>query len=126
MNKNIIIDIDGTLCPLKQSNQEYADLIPFQPIVEQLWHYKSMGYKITLFTSRNMRSFENNIGKINKFTAPILWSWLEKWNIPYDELIFGKPWCDKFGFYVDDKAIRPDEFLNLSEAQIQQLIGNMK
>ena len=28
------------------------------------------------------------------------------------------------GFYVDDKAIRPDEFINLSFSDINKLVGN--
>ena len=37
--------------------------------------------------------------------------WLKKWDIPYDEIYFGKPWPGKRGLYVDDRAVRPDEFL---------------
>ena len=38
--------------------------------------------------------------------------WLDKWEIPYDEIIYGKPWPGHHGFYVDDRAVRPDEFLS--------------
>ncbi|HFM3195463.1 TPA: capsular biosynthesis protein, partial [Escherichia coli] len=43
-------------------------------------------------------------------------------NIPYDEIIVGKPWCGTNGFYVDDKAIRPSEFISLSETEIAELL----
>jgi len=47
---------------------------------------------------------------------------LVRHEIPYDELYVGKPWCGFEGFYVDDKAIRPDELVKLSYAEICQLL----
>lgn len=120
----LVVDIDGTLCDIKKNGQSYSDLIPNKQFITKLYEYKKKGYKITLFTSRNMRTYKNNLGEINKYTAPILFDWLQKWKIPYDEILFGKPWPNKKGFYVDDKAIRPDEFLNMSENEIHKLIGN--
>ena len=38
----------------------------------------------------------------------------------------GKPWCGHEGFYVDDKAIRPSEFLALSRAEITELLNFKK
>ena len=69
-----------------------------------------------------MRTHEGNIGKINSNTAKIIFEWLDKFNISYDEIFFGKPWCGHNGFYVDDKAIRPSEFVNLSSEEIQNLL----
>ena len=69
-----------------------------------------------------MRTFNNDITKINEYTKPILKKWLFKWDIPYDELVIGKPWPGKNGFYVDDKAIRPDELLNLNLDEINKII----
>jgi capsule biosynthesis phosphatase len=121
--KNVIVlDIDGTLCELKTSSQNYLSVLPKDDIVSQVRKYKQMGFYIILFTSRSMRTFQGNIGKINANTAKQLIEWLEKFNIPYDELHFGKPWCGKNGFYVDDRAIRPSEFLTLTQEQIMELI----
>jgi capsule biosynthesis phosphatase len=119
----LIVDIDGTLCDIKTAEQSYADLIPRFNMVNKLREYQSRGYRILLYTSRNMKSYNHNIGIINKYTAPVLLEWLAKWDIPYDEILFGKPWPRSKGFYIDDRAIRPDEFLNLSEDEIQKLLG---
>ena len=64
-------------------------------IIEKLREYKKKGYKILLFTSRNMRTYKSNLGEINKYTAPIIFEWLSKWDVPYDEILFGKPWPNK-------------------------------
>lgn len=118
-NISFIFDVDGTLCPLKKSDEKYEDLVPFDKIVEKIRKYKEQGARIVLFTSRNMNSYNGNIGLINKNTAGILMRWLEKWDIPYDEIIYGKPWPGKYGFYVDDRTVRPDEFMNCSIKELE-------
>ena len=44
-------------------------------------------------------------------------------DIPFDEIHVGKPWCGTEGFYIDDRAIRPSEFVALSLGEIQTLIA---
>jgi capsule biosynthesis phosphatase len=70
-----------------------------------------------------MRTFAGSVGKINAVTLPIIIDWLRAHDVPYDEIHVGKPWCGTEGFYVDDRAIRPDEFLRLTLPEIHQLIG---
>lgn len=109
---SFVFDIDGTLCPIKKKEERYEDLVPYMDMVEKLRYYRDNGARIILFTSRNMNSYGGNIGLINKNTARILLAWLDKWDIPYDEIIYGKPWPGHKGFYVDDRTVRPDEFLS--------------
>lgn len=111
---SFVFDIDGTICPIKKKEEKYEDLVPYSEIVKKIKYYHDNGAKVILFTSRNMNSYSGNIGLINKNTAKVLLNWLEKWNIPYDEIIYGKPWPGHKGFYVDDRSIRPNEFLNKS------------
>ena len=120
--KVIVMDIDGTLCPIKTTNQEYQDLHPYSDIVEKLKEYHKMGFYIILNTSRNMRTYNGNVGLINKNTAKILLSWLDIHAIPYDEIYYGKPWQGQGGFYVDDKTVRPDEFKKLSYEEILDIV----
>lgn len=120
--KVIVMDIDGTLCEIKSKEQSYLDVIPKFNILEKLNKMKQEGFYIILYTSRQMRTYDGNIGKINANTGKILFQWLEKYNIPFDEIYFGKPWCGKNGFYVDDKAIRPSEFAKLSYNEIIKLL----
>lgn len=118
---SFVFDIDGTLCPIKKKEERYEDLIPYANMVQKLRYYKENGAKIILFTSRNMNSYNGNIGVINKNTAKILLAWLDKWDIPYDEIIYGKPWPGHKGFYVDDRTVRPDEFLNYSVEEMDSM-----
>ena len=114
-------DIDGTLCPIKKKEEEYIDLVPFPEMLARLREDKEGGAKIVLFTSRNMNSYNGNIGLINANTAKVLLQWLDKWDIPYDEIIYGKPWPGHHGFYVDDRTISPDEFLKYSVDELDEI-----
>ncbi len=119
--KNIIIDLDGTLTI--DSNVPYKNKPVNKDVLKQLIYYKEKGFKITIQTSRNMRTYEGNVGKINVHTLPTIIEWLDKHEIPYDEIIVGKPWCGFEGFYVDDKSIRPSEFVSKSYEEIQELLS---
>lgn len=119
-------DIDGTLCPIKKKEEEYIDLIPYKEMIDKLREYKEGGAKIVLFTSRNMNSYGGNIGLINANTAKVLLKWLDKWDIPYDEIIYGKPWPGHKGFYVDDRTVRPDEFLKYSVDELDEICKNSR
>ncbi|HED3064134.1 capsular biosynthesis protein [Kluyvera ascorbata] len=123
--KKLIVDIDMTLTKGK-GTIGYEDAIVNEELVIRLKEYKEQGFTIVLNTSRNMNSYNNNIGLINKNTLPTIISWLEKNDIPYDEIYVGKPWCGHDGFYVDDKAIRPSEFINKTYEEIVELLGKEK
>jgi len=124
--KCIVFDLDGTLCPVKTAQQEYEELEPYGDMLAKLRDYKNAGYYIILYTSRNMRTYGGNMGLITANTAKTTMAWLDRHQIPYDEIHFGKPWASRIGFYVDDRAVRPDEFLRLSEEEIDKLLTPVK
>lgn len=119
----IVLDVDGTICPTKRPDQTYAELLPVPEMVEQIHRYRADGYRIILFTARRMRSFGGNVGELNAKMLPELVTWLERHAIPFDEIHVGKPWPGASGFYVDDRAIRPAEFLRLSPDEIDALVA---
>jgi hypothetical protein len=51
-----------------------------------------------------MLTHSGNIGKVVKDIGKQTFDTLEKFEIPYDELVFGKPIAD---MYIDDRAINP-------------------
>lgn len=121
--KRLIVDIDNTIS-FKKSDEGYEEAKPDFMIRDQLNSYHDMGFEIVFFTSRNMRTFNNNIGKINIYTLPGILRFLDQFGFKYTEVIVGKPWCGTEGFYVDDRAIRPSEFKELTYEQIMEVIRN--
>jgi len=122
--KKLIVDLDGTLTCANTS--DYEKVAPRLDVIEMLIKYKEQGFTIVISTARNMRTYEGNVGKINIHTLPIITKWLNQHNVPYDEILVGKPWCGQEGFYIDDKAIRPSEFCSLNLEQINKLLDKEK
>jgi capsule biosynthesis phosphatase len=56
----------------------------------------------------------------------VLLKWLEKWSIPYDEIVYGKVWPGHHGFYVDDRTIRPNEFLQYDVEELDEICMNSR
>lgn len=120
-DKIIICDVDGTIC--EKTNGRYEDAVPDRDFISVLNSYYEQGFTIKLFTSRNMSSFDGDLRKIEAVTRPILELWLQQNGCKYHELIMGKPWCGRNGFYIDDKSIRPDEFKKLDYSEISKLVS---
>ncbi|UJZ94018.1 HAD-IIIC family phosphatase [Photobacterium damselae subsp. damselae] len=122
--KRLIVDLDGTITQANTS--DYKNVKPALDVIEKLREYHQQGFEIVISTARNMRTFEGNVGKINIHTLPSIVEWLEKYDVPYDEILVGKPWCGHDGFYIDDRAIRPSEFTNFTLDEINALIAKEK
>ena len=116
----LVIDLDGTLTI--GENKSYKDALPNKEVIDKLKIYKNNGYEISIYTARNMRTYKKSMGKINAQTLPVIIEWLDKNEVPYDEVHVGKPWCGEIGFYVDDRAIRPSEFVKLSDEEISVIL----
>ena len=99
----LVIDIDGTICHLKSEGQNYSDVLPLPGAVEKLQALKASGHYIILSTARHMKTCSGNVGLVVARQAKTLFDWLDKFEIPYDEIHFGKPHGD---VYIDDNAYR--------------------
>ena len=118
--KRLILDIDETVCWTGTDGYKYSEVI--DNVRQRIAQYRAMGFAIVFSSSRNMRKFEGNLGKINANTLPIIVEWLDRHGIEYDEIYVGKPWCGMDGFYVDDKAVRPIEFATMTYDEIRVLL----
>jgi capsule biosynthesis phosphatase len=99
----IVVDLDGTICPIKQKGESYADLIPLPGAKEKLKDLRANGHYIIIQTARNMATCESNVGKVMKNVGKITLDWLQIYEIEYDEIFFGKPNGE---IYLDDRALR--------------------
>ena len=122
--KRLIVDLDNTISYTIKG--DYVNSKPIEQTINMLRKYHDEGWDIVINSSRNMRTYDANVGKINIYTLPNIISWLNKYNVPYDEIIVGKPWCGYDGFYIDDKAIRPSEFHSMNEKEIHKLLEKEK
>ncbi len=118
----LVVDIDGTLCPIKRPHEAYGDMVPEPRIMAKIRAMHADGWHIILSTARGMRSNDGNPGKITKNVGPTLLKWLTENDIPFDELHLAKPWPGREGIYIDDRAVRPREFVELSAQELEALM----
>jgi capsule biosynthesis phosphatase len=107
--KTYVIDLDHTVCipgKFDDSHRRYRLAEPIGEMIEwiQLEHHR--GNRIIFHTARRMLTHRGDLKKIEEDVGQITRDWLAEHNVPYDELIFGKPYGDA---YIDDKALRPQE-----------------
>lgn len=122
--KRLVFDLDNTLTI--EGTGDYHNVMPRLDMIEKLRDYKAQGFEIIISTSRNMRTYNASVGKITANTLPVIFEWLARHSVPYDEIHIGKPWCGNDGFYIDDKSIRPSEFRSLSYDEIIRLLAKEK
>jgi capsule biosynthesis phosphatase len=99
----IVIDLDGTICPIKEPHQTYAEVEPMPGAQERIRQLRAAGHYVIIQTARNMATRGSNVGAVMKHVGKITLDWLERHGIEYDEIYFGKPNAD---VYIDDRALR--------------------
>jgi capsule biosynthesis phosphatase len=99
----ICIDLDGVICRLKNPGEQYEDLLPVDGAPESLQALKEHGHYIIINTARHMKTCQGNLGQVAAKISLVTLNWLQKYNVPYDEIYFGKPHAD---VYIDDNAFR--------------------
>lgn len=119
LNNGIVLlfDIDDTICIHK--NRDYENAMPMLDVIAKINALHNQGYVIKLYTSRGMNSCRGNVKKADRRNRRILEKWLQKHNVCYDELIFGKPLAD---LYVDDKAMSVKDFME-TDSKFEYLQG---
>ena len=106
-HKRIVFDIDDTISFTTSRN--WSNAKPNIPLIQKINNLYDDGWEIYLVTARGSISCETREKAAEKYEAQIK-KWLNDNNVKYHVLSF-----DKFlaAYYVDDKAITPEDFLNL-------------
>ena len=100
--KRFCFDLDNTLVSSPIIKGDYTTVLPIQKNIDMVKFLKSLGHTIIIHTARRMKTHNGNIGLVIKDVGLITIDTLKKFEIPYDELYFGKPYAD---FYIDDLAV---------------------
>jgi len=112
----IVIDLDGTICSLKTSAETYADVKVIPGAKEYIRKLRAEGHYIIIQTARNMATCDSNLGKVIKNVGKVTLEWLEKNEIEYDEIYFGKP---NAHLYIDDRAFRFTDWESMDLLQLE-------
>lgn len=100
--KRFCFDLDNTLVTYPKIPGDYSSVEPIKKMIEYLRFLKGQGNYIIIYTARRMKTHKGNLGCILADIGKVTIDTLERFNIPYDELFFGKPHAD---FYIDDLGV---------------------
>ncbi len=93
-----VIDIDGTIFNSRLTAEGKYELESVNiPMVQKINALHEDGHEVILWTGRHWNHLDVTISQL----------WMS--NVRYTTLVMGKPVAD---VYVDDLAMRPEEFLN--------------
>ena len=107
--KRFVFDLDNTLVTFPTIAGDYTSVKPISKTINYLRNLKKEGHHIIIYTARRMRTHGGDVGAIIADIGEITMNTLKKFDIPYDELFFGKPYAH---FYIDDLMINPKTNLN--------------
>ena len=100
--KRYCFDLDNTLVTFPKIPNDYSTVEPILKNIELLRYLKRFGHTIIIYTARRMKTHKGNVGKIMQDIGKLTFDTLIKFDIPYDEIYFGKP---EANVYIDDLAI---------------------
>jgi len=118
----IVVDLDGTICGRKRPGQTYEEIVPLPEAAGTLRRWRREGRTIIIYTARNVGAdtcrADTAAIEIKKMTL----AWLRYNNIPYDEIVFGKPLGD---IYIDSLGYRFHDWTE-ARAAINQLSSSKR
>ena len=100
--QRICFDLDNTLVSYPKIKNDYTSVEPIYHNINFLKYLKSFGHTIIIHTARRMKTHKGNVGKCLCDIGKITFDTLSKFDIPFDEIYFGKPYAD---IYIDDLAL---------------------
>lgn len=113
-SKTIVVDFDDTLCQHINGNTAAENIpmgLPNVALIFELNRLYNLGYYILVLTARGWCSCDSREEAQENY-EPVIREYLDKYGLKYNEISFDKP----LGlYYIDDKALRPDETHVLKE-----------
>ncbi len=112
-------DFDGTLVTFPFVPGDYSTVEPITKNIDFLKSLYNSGHYIIIYTARRMRTHNGDVEKVIADIGQVTKDSLEKFGIPYHELIFGKPYAHH---YFDDLAISAFDDLSKSTGHYADFI----
>lgn len=117
-NRRIICDIDDTIS--FTTSRDWKNAKPNDTLIKKLNDLYDAGWEIVYCTARGTLSCENREKAKEKYETGIL-DWFRANNVKYTRLSFMK----ELGmYYIDDKAVTPENFIDLDIEIIKSRSGN--
>lgn len=113
-HKTVVCDFDDTIAITTTRDWDNAE--PIFPVINRINKLYDMGWQILIVTARGQLSCNGDFEKADKKYRSIIESWLKKHGVKYHTLSFHKHLAS---YYIDDKALTPEEFVDLEIKEIK-------
>jgi capsule biosynthesis phosphatase len=100
----ICFDLDNTLVTYPVVPNDYSTVRPIHAMIDVARKAKAEGHTVIIYTARRMETHKHNGAAALADIGRVTFATLDKFNIPCDEIVFGKPIAH---IYVDDRAVNP-------------------
>ncbi len=97
--KTYCFDLDGVIC--NNTYGEYENAIPKKEAIKKINKLFDNGNYIIIYTARFMGFAKGDIKKAESLGFNFTINQLNKWNLKYHKLLFGKP---EYDIIIDDKS----------------------
>lgn len=113
-DKRIIVDFDDTIAITTTRDWENAE--PQWDVINKMNNFYDKGWEVWIVTARGQLSCKGDFQKADQRYRKIMESWLAKHSVKYHTLSFEKRLAS---YYIDDKALTPEEFVDLEIREIK-------
>ena len=97
--KTYCFDLDGVIC--NNTYGEYENAIPKKEAIKKINKLFDNGNYIIIYTARFMGFAKGDVEKAESLGFNFTINQLNKWNLKYHKLLFGKP---EYDIIIDDKS----------------------
>jgi len=108
--KRIICDFDNTLALHDADNRNFSSFIPNEKLIEKLNKLYKEDWVIDIVTARGQLTCNEDSNLADKKYRKHIEDWLNANKVLYNSLSFQKKIAH---YYIDDRGILPDDFINL-------------
>lgn len=116
----IVFDLDETICIHR--NRDYEHAAPVPGVISRMIELKGCrpDCEIVIYTARGMKSCNGDAAAADAKNRAVTEAWLKRYGVPYDRLVFGKPFADA---YVDDKSVSREDWERLGWSRMSGFSG---
>lgn len=113
-HRTLIVDVDDTISVT--TTHDWQNATPIWETINKLNKLHDEGWTIILMTARGQVSCNGDFELADKKYRASMEDWLQRHGVKYDLLSFEKYLA---AYYIDDKSLMPEEFVNLDIRKIE-------